>query len=458
SGQNNCEDKIDAKVMNEVADMTEYPHPVTGTIPSKYRDLPPELITKVLHKDQRYFTLTEKGSGKLFPVFISVLNNVPTDDAVVVKGNEKVVSGRLADAAFYYGDDLKKDFEALNEKLKEMLFQKDLGTYHDKIERISKIALFIAGKYFKAEKEMLEKIEKAAGMIKNDLVTGVVFEFPDLQGVMGRYYAAAAGFDSEISSVMEEHYWPVNAGDKHPSTITGKILSLADKADTIVGGFMAGMKPTGSKDKFAIRRNSIGFLSVASASEEYLVNMMEVFDFTATLISEFNPALKYDRNELHDFMTARYQALLDMDTPVVQAAAGAGSEIPFLVKKRAATIERLLKDRDIFDLAQLYKRGCNILKKQDVPDGDPDPALFEQDEEIKLNDAVNNVCQEIVNFTDNLDIALKIITIKSVLDLFFDNVFVMSEDMSLKNNRLKLIRKVTDLVREQIGDISYLNI
>jgi len=455
---NNCNEEIDSEIMNEVADMTEFPYPVTGNIPEKYRNLPPELIIKVLKKDQRYFTLTEQGSGKLFHKFISVLNNVPTDDSVVVKGNEKVVSARLADAAFYYGDDLKKDFSSLNVKLKEMLFQKDLGTYYDKISRISKIALFIAEKYFNVSEETAVRIETAAKMIKNDLITGVVFEFPDLQGTMGRYYAAASGFDSEISSAMEEHYWPLNTGDRSPSTLTGKILSMADKADTIVGGFMAGMKPTGSKDKFAIRRNGIGFLSVASESAEAMINFKEVFDYTAALISEFNPSLKYDSDEIIDFMTARYQALLDMETTVIQSATGAGANIPAIVKKRAQTIERLLKDNDIIDLAQLYKRGCNILKKQDVPSGEPDPSLFEQKEETNLYQSVDTVCQEIVNLSDNLDIALKIITIKSVLDLFFDAVFVMSEDEALKNNRLKLIRKVTDLVREQIGDISHLNI
>ncbi len=458
--QNNCEKETDTEIMNEVADMTEYPYPVLGDIPPKYRDLPPELITKVLKKDQRYFTLIEKNSGKLFSKFISILNNIPSDDTVVIKGNEKVVSGRLADAAFYYGDDLKKDFEKLNEKLKEMLFQKDLGSYYDKIQRVTKISLFIARKYFNADEKTLQKVEKAASMIKNDLVTGVVFEFPDLQGVIGRYYAKAAGFDDELSSVMEEHYWPVNAGDTLPSTVIGKILSMADKADTIVGGFMAGMKPTGSKDKFAIRRNALGFLCVASASEETLVSIKEVFDYTAELIAGFNPSLKYGQEEIYDFMVARYQALLNMDTPVVQSAAKAGSDIPVIVKKRAETINKLLKDKEkeVTDLAQLYKRGCNILKKQNIPDRDPDPELFEQEEEKRLFFAVMEVSKEVEGLTDNLDIALKIITIKSVLDLFFDSVFVMTEDDALKVNRLKLIKKVVTLVTEQIGDISYLNI
>ncbi len=455
---NNCEDEIDAAIMNEVVDMVEYPYPVIGNIPDKYSDLPPELIIKVLKKDQRYFTLREKETGKLFPRFISVLNNIPTDEAVVLKGNEKVVSGRLADAAFYYGDDLKKDFTLLNQKLKEMLFQKDLGTYYDKVERIAEISRFIAEKYFNFDKEMVEKIKNTAMMIKNDLVTGVVFEFPDLQGVMGRYYAKAAGFGDEISSVMEQHYMPLNAGERVPENVIGKIVSMADKADTIVGGFMAGMKPTGSKDKFAIRRNGLGFLTVAASCEQELVNVKEVLDFAASLVSKFNPELKYDTEEVNDFITARYQAVLGSETSVIQAAAGAGAEVPVLVRKRAETIERLLDDHDINDMAQLYKRGCNILKKQIVPEGDPDPALFEQDEERNLYRSVNTVCEEIVNLSDNLDIALKIITIKSVLDMFFDSVFVMADDESIKNNRLKLIRKVTDLVREQIGDISYLNI
>ncbi|MBP5591046.1 glycine--tRNA ligase subunit beta, partial [bacterium] len=239
---------IDENLLDEVTDMVEYPHVVIGNIPEKYKNLPVELVVKVLKKDQRYFTLCDK-NGQVVK-FASVLNNIPRDDSVVVEGNEKVVSARLSDAAFYFNDDLNKDFASFGERLKGVLFQKELGTYSDKVERICKIASFIADKYFSLDQAACDRLLTAGKMIKNDLVTGVVFEFPDLQGIMGRYYALHAGFEKDICEAMYEHYLPINAGDELPKTETGTILSMADKIDTIVGGFMAGMKPSGSKDKF----------------------------------------------------------------------------------------------------------------------------------------------------------------------------------------------------------------
>lgn len=449
---------IEETLLNEVTDMVEYPHIITGTIPEKYSHLPVELVMKVLKKDQRYFVMCENGEKTVVKKFASVLNNIPTDDSVVVKGNEKVVSARLADAAFYFTDDLDKDFHGLKNKLAEVLFQKDLGTYHDKIVRIGHIARFVAQKFFNADAAQLEKINTASEMIKNDLVTGVVFEFPDLQGIMGKYYAEHARFDTEISKAMYEHYLPVNANDSLPSTLTGTVLSIADKVDTITGGFMAGMKPTGSKDKFAIRRNAISLLILAVNNEKAQINIRELFEFAGELVLAHNKSLKLDVNEIMEFMTARYNAVLNFDTPVIQASISTGAEIPAIVKKRAVTIDRLLKDKEIIELAQLYKRGSNILKKQGNITGEPSKDLFEQSEETDLFNAAEKLCKEIADMSDNLEIALKIITIKPVLDSFFDAVFVMAEDEKIKENRMRLIKKITDLVFENIGDISFLNI
>lgn len=449
---------IDENLLDEITDMVEYPHVIIGNIPEKYMHLPVELITKVLKKDQRYFTLCKKGEKLIVQKFASILNNIPSDDALVIKGNEKVVNARLADAAFYFTDDLNRDFYGLKNKLPEILFQKDLGTYHDKVVRIGKISEFIGEKYFKLDETALKKLQTASEMVKNDLITGVVFEFPDLQGIMGKYYAAHAGFEDEISRSMHEHYLPVNAGDTTPSTVTGTILSMADKIDTIAGGFMAGMKPTGSKDKFAIRRNAIALLILATENEKADINIRDVIEFACRLVIEHNSSLKYDISDIMEFITGRYNAVLNFETPVIQAATGAGADHPVSVKKKAQTISKLLSGSDITGLAQLYKRGCNIVKKAGVFEGDPDAALFEQDEERILYENVLKVRREIAGLTDNLEIASGIITIKPVLDSFFDKVFVMSDNETVKNNRMKLISTVTTLVTENIGDISYLNI
>lgn len=446
---------IDESLLDEVTDMVEYPHTIIGDIPEKYRSLPIELVTKVLKKDQRYFTLSDRNSP-LVTKFASVLNNIPNEDEVVVKGNEKVVSARLSDAAFYFNDDLEKDFSALSERLKGVLFQKDLGTYSEKVERICKIAYFIEKKYFSHDANTLLNLMEAGKMIKNDLVTGVVFEFPDLQGIMGRYYARHAGFESDVCEAMYEHYLPINAGDSLPKTKIGTILSMADKIDTIVGGFMAGMKPTGSKDKFAIRRNAIGFLTVA---QNYNINIRELVDFAWDLIKPRIKNLKEEtKQEIIDFIVARYNAVLNFDTPVIQAAAAAHPELPSTVRRCAETIAELLTKSDISGLAQLYKRGCNILKKQDFKAAAIDETLFEQKEEHELFSKVCEVEKAISLMNDNLEIALKILETKQPLDAFFDAVFVMHDDPKIKANRLALISRVTGLVAEKIGEISFLNI
>jgi len=445
---------IDENLLDEVTDMVEYPHVVIGNIPEKYKNLPVELVVKVLKKDQRYFTLSDKNSQVI--KFASVLNNIPRNDSLVIEGNEKVVAARLSDAAFYFNDDLAKDFGALKEKLKGVLFQKDLGTYSEKVERICKIAAFIAEKYFTLDDAAKKRLQTAGEMIKNDLVTGVVFEFPDLQGIMGRYYALHAGFEKDICEAMYEHYLPINAGDALPATEIGTILSMSDKIDTIVGGFMAGMKPSGSKDKFAIRRNAIGFLTVA---QNYSLDIKEVVEFAWNLIvPRIKNAKEEMKQEIIDFIVARYNGVLSFDTPVIQAATARDAEFPKVVAKRAETISRLLKESGISELVQLYKRGCNILKKQNNALGTVNKALFEQDEEKNLFAEVVKVENEIKNMHDNFEIAMKILSLKPALDAFFDAVFVMHDDLRIRTNRMNLIGKVTSLVAENIGEISFLNI
>ena len=445
---------IDENLLDEVTDMVEYPHVVIGNIPEKYKNLPVELVVKVLKKDQRYFTLSDKNSQVI--KFASVLNNIPRNDSLVIEGNEKVVAARLSDAAFYFNDDLAKDFGALKEKLKGVLFQKDLGTYSEKVERICKIAAFIAEKYFTLDDAAKKRLQTAGEMIKNDLVTGVVFEFPDLQGIMGRYYALHAGFEKDICEAMYEHYLPINAGDALPTTEIGTILSMSDKIDTIVGGFMAGMKPSGSKDKFAIRRNAIGFLTVA---QNYSLDIKEVVEFAWNLIVPRIKNAKVEmKQEIIDFIVARYNGVLSFDTPVIQAATARDAEFPKVVAKRAETISRLLKESGISELVQLYKRGCNILKKQEFSVGTVNESLFEQDEEKNLFAEVVKVENEIKNMHDNFEIAMKILSLKPALDAFFDAVFVMHDNAEIRTNRMNLIGKVTSLVAENIGEISFLNI
>ena len=449
---------LDEELVEEVASMTEFPVAVVGAIPAKYGDLPPELITLVLKENQRYFTIYRADRHELLPQFISFLNNAPTDPQVVVKGCEKVVAARLSDAAFYYYDDRKKDFAGLTEKLSGMMFQKELGSYRDKVGRTAKLAKFIGERYFGLDAKEAEAASKAALLIKNDLITGVVFEFPELQGTMGRYYAANAGYDAVTAQALEEHYLPRFSGDRLPDTVMGAVLALADKTDTIVGGFMAGMKPTGAKDKFAIRRNAIGLLQIA-VERGIALDLDELFAHAAGLVTAHNAKLKLDAADLADFMKQRYYAIFPYDTPVVKSAVEAGCRVPAEVKRRVTTIAKLVEEKDILEMVQLYKRSGNILKNAKEGEGAHiDEKKLTAAEEKELFAALTKVKKEIATTKDDLAAAHAIISLKPLIDRFFDKVLVMDEDPAVRGNRIALIRDIVTLVTARIGDISWLSI
>jgi len=451
--------KIDTGLLEEVANTVEYPHAIIGDIPAKFISLPPELTTQAMKKHQKYFALPKNENGEILPHFISILNNIPKDDAVVKKGNEKVLLARLADSAFFYENDKKENFPALTEKLKNVVYQKDLGSYYDKIQRTAKIGIFLAEKYFDLPALEVAKVEKTINLMKNDLVTaGMAKEFKELQGVMGKYYALNSGADKEVALSVEEHYLPKFAGDKLPSTLTGKIVSMADRIDTIAGCFMAGLKPTGSKDKFAVRRNAISLLLVATSLDNIFINLEEVFDFASTLVKEHNSALEVGKKEILDFMKQRYYAIFDYKTTVVQSSIESGFLSPLGVKKRADVIAKLLEEKDIVDMIQLFKRSQNILKKADNPELDVELSLLSEDAENRLFEIVSATEERIKTISENFEMAKKILDIKPYLDKFFDDVMVMHEDEVIRNNRLNLINRVVKLVRDNIGDISYLNI
>ena len=448
---------LDEELVEEVANMTERPVAVIGTIPAKNADLPPELISLVLKENQRYFTIYRADRHELLPQFISFLNNAPTDPKVVVKGCEKVVAARLSDAAFYYYDDRKKDFAGLTEKLSGMMFQKELGSYRDKVERTAKLARFIGERYFGLDAQEAEAASKAALLIKNDLITGVVFEFPELQGTMGRYYALNAGLDAVTAQSIEEHYLPRFSGDRLPETVRGAVFALADKTDTIVGGFMAGMKPTGAKDKFAIRRNAIGLLQIA-AERGIALDIEDLFAHAAGLVSAHSAKLKLDVNDLADFMKQRYYAIFPYETPVVKSAVEAGWRVPAEVKRRVATIANLVEEKDILEMVQLLKRSGNILKNAKDDEGRViDEKKLTATEEKELYAALAKVKKEVEKTKDDLTAAHAIISLKPLIDRFFDKVLVMDEDPAVRGNRIALIRDIVTLVTVRIGDISWLS-
>jgi len=448
---------IDNELLEEVTNTVEWPYAITGDIPSQFLLLPSELITLAMKKHQKFFSIVNADGEGILPHFVSILNNIPRKDSIVKKGNEKVLLARLSDAAFFFEKDQKENFLSLTEKLKTMLFQKDLGSYFDKVSRIKKIAVYISTNFLSVSGDSLKDVEKTVSLMKNDLLSGMVFEFTDLQGVMGKYYAANAGENEVVATAIEEHYFPRFAEDNLPSSIVGKIVSMADKIDTVAGAFMAGLKPTGTKDKYAIRRNTISLLLVTSSFEQK-IDLKEIFKFAASLIKTQNSKLDFDMEDLLNFVKQRYNAIFDADTPVIQSAVEAGFTIPSIVRQRVNIILELQKDDDVNEMAQLFKRSKNILKKADSVLPDVDSLLFSFDEEKSLFELVVKIEKEVLSLSDAFDAAKKIILIKPALDTFFDKVMVMDKDENVKLNRLSLLSRIVTLVKEYIGDISFLNI
>jgi len=458
ASEHNGSSHIDEELLDEVTDMTEWPVAVVGAIPPAYSILPPELISLVLKENQRYFTIYRADCHGILPYFIAVLNNEPSNPKVVIRGCEKVVAARLSDAAFYYRDDLQKDFASLTNKLSDMLFQKDLGSYRDKVDRVEKLSRFIGETYFKLSTKEVEMVTRAALLVKNDLLTGVVFEFPELQGTIGRYYARNAGFDEVIAQAIEEHYLPRFSGDRLPETVCGTILSLADKTDTIVGGFMAGMKPTGTKDKFAIRRNAISLLQIATECGVVL-DLEEIFSFAARLIQAYNKKLALDMADIADFVKQRYYAVFPHDTPIVKSAIEADWRIPAEVRRRVLLIARLVEEKDILTMVQLYKRSRNILKGVPLHEGTSfDDKKLADPAERDLAKALYATQAAVAAAPDDLTAAHAIIALKPAIDRFFDEVLVMTDSSVLRNNRIALIRDIVTLVTDRIGDISWLGV
>ncbi len=437
----------DERLLEEVANLVEYPVTIVGRFDEKYLELPREILVTTMKEHQRYFVF-EREDGTLYPGFAAVANIVTDDMDAIVQGNERVLKARLSDADFYYKDDLKKPLIEKVEELGEVVFQADLGTYLDKVKRVEAIAAWIAERVEGAD---VEKAKRAALLSKADLVTGVVYEFPELQGVMGRDYALKTGEDEEVAEAVYEHYLPRSAQDELPSTLTGAIVSIADKIDTICGCFGVGLKPTGTQDPYALRRQTIGILHII---------MDKKFDFSLEeLVSEALGLLK-DRlkapsddvkEEVLDFVKGRLHGILvaeeEVDGEVVDAVLNAGFDRVIEARSKVRALAEFKKSDAYSSLMTGFKRAQNILKGQAI-EGDVDTSLFNTEEEARLYEEISRARTEVEklaqerNFTGALE---RLASLRDPIDTFFEKVLVMDRDERVRNNRLSLLKELTGL-------------
>ncbi|MGW8247652.1 MAG: glycine--tRNA ligase subunit beta [Acidiferrobacterales bacterium] len=446
---------IEADLLDEVTSLVEWPEPLLAGFEDKYLDVPAEALITTMQDNQKYFPVVNK-RGKLLPHFITVANIRSKQKKKVQQGNERVIRARFSDAEFFWNSDRKTKLESRVDRLKNVVFHNKLGTLHDKAERVSKLAVIVA-------EELGSDVNAAqrAGMLaKADLMSGMVGEFPELQGVMGCYYAAHDGESDEIAAAMEEQYLPRFAGDYLPKTRTGNALAVADKLDTIVGIFSTGEVPTGDKDPFALRRAALGVLRIIIENKLDL-NLWTLLRSAAVHFTEHDATTL--SNTIYDFMMDRLRAYYDdagVKHDVFEAVLACRPEHPLDFDGRVRAVQAFQKLKEAESLAAANKRISNILKQAGDLDWDHvSKELLQEEHETKLAERISKMQTEVEPLFAAADYTAamkKLATLRPEVDNFFDHVMVMVDEEAVRDNRLavlqglrKLFLRVADLSRLQ---------
>ena len=445
---------------DEVTALVEWPVPITGSFDDNYLSLPREVVISTLTSHQRYFAVADK-SGDLLPRFITVANLDSTDPEQVKNGNERVIRPRLADAAFFWDADRRTPLAARQESLHEVVYQRGLGSLFDKAMRTANLAAKIAT----ALGVDSTSVHRAATLAKCDLVTGMVGEFPELQGIMGRYYALSDGEPPAVAEAIAEHYLPRFSGDALPASVDGQILAVADKLDTLAGVFVIGKKPSGNRDPFGLRRAALGVIRV-------LIECDLDLDLKALLDSaiEAQPGATEDGADLaaglYTFISERLRRyFLDHDpglaTETFDAvlARNPASLVDF--SRRLAAVQAFIALEPAASLAAANKRIANILKKAEGQGGDAvKEKLLTDPAEVALARALGSAREKVapmLEAREYADVLTALAELREPVDHFFDDVMVMADDKATRNNRLSLLSELRALFLD-VADISRLSI
>ena len=442
---------MDEDLLEEVNYIVEYPTAFYGEFDESYLSLPKEAIITPMKEHQRYFPVLD-ADGKLLNKFITVRNGDSYAIDNVKRGNEKVLDARLSDALFFYHEDTKKPLEAYVERLDTIVFQQKLGTILDKTKRIQNLSEKIA----KALALTLPNLDRAAYLSKADLTTAMVFEFTELQGIMGRYYANLSNEPSEVAQAIYEHYLPRFAGDELPSTNEGIILALSDRLDSVAGFFAIGIQPTGSQDPYALRRQALGILNIMM-EKKLDVRLFDLLDLALENFDFEDMDKQSVKSDLMSFFELRLKNLFtDMGIryDVVDAIINIEDSNPFDLLIRAKDLDAWVKNNSVTEALQTFSRISNISKEAIA--GKVDEALFTHDSEAKLNTAYNSIKAEVEAMLARREYvkALELlISIKDSVDAFFDSVMIMDENMDIRANRLAMLSNIRTTM-ESVADLS----
>lgn len=446
---------IDADLLDEVTALNEWPVALAGSFDEDFLRVPPEALVSSMKEHQKYFHVMK--DGKLMPNFITIANIESKDPAQVISGNEKVIRPRLSDAAFFWDTDRKQKLESRFAKLENVVWVNGLGSIADKARRIGKLASRIAA-VTGADSAL---VERAAQLCKNDLVSSMVYEFTDLQGLAGKYYAEHDGEHADVAAAMVEQYMPAFAGDALPASQTGTLIALADRLDSLVGLFGIGQIPTGSKDPFALRRASLGVLRLL-VEKEINIDLSDLIDWA--IGSDWATAPKAEtKTTLTEYLLDRFSAwYADEGIPagVFQSVRALGITNALDINRRVQAVHAFNKLDAAEALAAANKRVSNILAKNggDKVQAKVDSSLLAQAEEKTLAEQVaakQQAVEPLMAQGDYSAALTELAGLRVAVDAFFDNVMVMADDEAVKNNRLALLKQLQGLFIG-IADISLL--
>ena len=448
---NNAEVVIDESLLDEVCALVEYPRAFSGSFDKKFLDIPQEAIISAMKSHQKYFHLVDSNE-KLLPLFISVANIESSNIQAIIDGNERVIHPRLADSEFFWNQDKAIKLEERLAGLDSVMFMKSLGSMGQKAKRIEKLSSNISD-LAGFDKEIAQR----AGLLsKTDLLSEMVGEFADLQGIMGGYYALNDGESKEVSVAIREHYQPRFAGDSLPSTDAGIAVSLADKMDTLTGIYGIGQGPTGSKDPYALRRTALGMLRILLEAKIEL-NLKSLIDFSLSL--HLKEVDRKCAGDIYNFMMDRLKAYYrdaNIDTNIYEAVLAVSPDSPLDFHYRIDALNEFTQSADSKSLIEANKRIANILKDSDEKLEELNSNMLLEDSEKILYKATESLTKELSGSKNYKAIMKSLLNLKDSIDSFFDNVMVNAEDDKVKSSRLALIRRVRHLFLS-VADISHLS-
>ena len=434
---------LNLKLLEEVVNIVEDPNVLLVNFNKEYLKIPQEIIISTLEKHQRYFPIFDS-RGRLTNNFFVVANKKDKKKFITI-GNKRVVEARLADAKFFWDKDRSKNLIKQIANLKTVIFYEKLGTIYDKIQRIRKLAAMLSDDLNLNK----EKIQIAASISKSDLCSDLVGEYPELQGVMGKYFALSQGFEEDVANSISDHYLPTGLTSELPRKPFSYSISIVDKVDTLVGFFVINEKPTSSKDPFALRRAAIGLLRII-IENKLVFKLRDLISYSIRLYEEQGVEIKNEKTEKQvlDFIKERMRNVLKLKNikpDIIEASINSHTGENFLDLYKKTLLINKYKNKGIgLNAISSYKRAANILDKSGKGiTGRPDAVLFRKDEEKILHEKINEIRKAFTVKDDNKDyesLLIKLSDTKESTDNFFDNVVVNDENQDIKNNRLELLK------------------